>query len=91
MPPSPSRHLRLSTDMLPERDRFAAFREEFARRVLMMDVIDRSDGHSHIEIIFMPLDDQFVAHDPPHFHGWRNAWRSRAGRAWQIEVNCLYR
>ena len=55
MPPSPSRLLRLSTDMLPERDRFPAFREEFARRILMMDVIDHSDGRPRIEITFMPL------------------------------------
>src|SRR5206468_2057517 len=31
------RLLRFSTDMLPERDRFPAFREEFVRRVLRMD------------------------------------------------------
>jgi AraC-like DNA-binding protein len=41
--------------MLPERDRFPAFREEFARRVLMMDVIDHSNGRPRIEITFMPL------------------------------------
>src|SRR5262245_22911068 len=55
MQPMPSRLLRLSTDMLPERERFAAFREEFARRVLMMDVIDHSEGRPRIEITFMPL------------------------------------
>ena len=55
MPSTPSRLLRLSTDMLPERDRFPAFREEFARRVLMMDVIDRSGGRPCIEVTFMPL------------------------------------
>jgi AraC-like DNA-binding protein len=55
MPSSPSRLLRLSTDMLPERDRFPAFREEFARRVLLMDVIDRSDGRPRIDVTFMPL------------------------------------
>jgi AraC-like DNA-binding protein len=55
MQQTPSRLLRLSTDMLPERDRFAAFREEFARRVLMMDVIDHSDGRPRIEVTFMPL------------------------------------
>src|SRR5262249_15280877 len=55
MQPMPSRLLRLSTEMLPERERFAAFREEFARRVLMMDVIDHSDGRPRIEVTFMPL------------------------------------
>jgi hypothetical protein len=55
MPSSPSRLLPLSTDMLPERDRFPAFREEFARQVLMMDVIDHSDGRPRIEVTFLPL------------------------------------
>ena len=55
MPSSPSRLLQLSTDMLPERDRFPAFREEFARKVLMMDVIDHSDGRPRIEVTFLPL------------------------------------
>src|SRR5262250_2618476 len=55
MLPSSSRLLRLSTDMLPERERFAAFREEFARRVLKMDVIDHSDGRPRIDVTFMPL------------------------------------
>jgi AraC-like DNA-binding protein len=41
--------------MLPERERFSAFREEFARRVLMMDVIDHSDGCPRIDVTFMPL------------------------------------
>jgi hypothetical protein len=41
--------------MLPERERFAAFREEFARRVVMMDVIDHSDGRPRIEVTCMPL------------------------------------
>jgi AraC-like DNA-binding protein len=53
--PTPSRLLRFSTDMLPERDRFSAFREEFARRVLMMDVIDHSGGRPRIDLTFMPL------------------------------------
>jgi AraC-like DNA-binding protein len=46
--------------MLPERDRFAAFREEFARRVLMMDVIDHSDGRPRIDVTFMPLGEAAV-------------------------------
>src|SRR5882672_12143204 len=54
MPPS-SRLLRFSTEMLPERERVSAFREEFARRVLTMDAVDRSGGRPRIEITFMPL------------------------------------
>src|SRR5215470_2641337 len=55
MPSTPPRLLRISTEMLPERERFSAFREEFARRVLMMDVIDHSDGRPRIDVTFMPL------------------------------------
>ncbi len=55
MSPTSSRILRISTEMLAERERFAAFREEFARRVLMMDVIDHSDGRARIDVTFMPL------------------------------------
>jgi AraC-like DNA-binding protein len=62
MPSTPSRLLRLSTDMLPERDRFPAFREEFARRVLMMDVIDRSGGRPRIEVTFLPLGPVAIGH-----------------------------
>jgi AraC-like DNA-binding protein len=50
VPPTPSRLLRISTEMLLERDRFSAFREEFARRVLAMDVIDHSDGRPRIDL-----------------------------------------
>jgi len=55
VPPTPSRLLRFSTEMLPERERFSAFREEFARRVLTMDVVDHSGGRPRIEVTFMPL------------------------------------
>jgi AraC-like DNA-binding protein len=55
MAPTSVQRLRFSTEMLPERDRFAAFREEFARRVLAMDVIDHSAGRLRIDITFMPL------------------------------------
>jgi hypothetical protein len=54
MPPS-SRLLRFSTEMPPERERFSAFREEFARRVLAMDVVDYSAGRPRLDITFMPL------------------------------------
>ena len=40
--PTSSRLVRFSTQMLPEPNRFAAFREEFTRRVLATDVVDRS-------------------------------------------------
>ncbi len=55
-----SRLLRISTETLPERERFSAFREEFARRVLMMDVIDHSDGGPRIDVTFMPLGEVAV-------------------------------
>jgi AraC-like DNA-binding protein len=58
--PTSSRVLRISTEMLPKRDRFAAFREEFARRVLMMDVIDHSDGRPRIDVTFIPLGETAV-------------------------------
>jgi AraC-like DNA-binding protein len=58
--PRSSRLLRISTEMLPERERFSAFREEFARRVLMMDVIDHSDGLPRIDVTFMPLGEVAV-------------------------------
>jgi len=58
--PTPSRLLRISTEMLPEPDRFSAFREEFARRVLMMDVIDHSDGRPRIDVTFIPLGEVAV-------------------------------
>jgi AraC-like DNA-binding protein len=55
MPPMPSRLLRISTEMFPERDRFSAFREEFVRRILTMDVIDHSGGRPRFDLTFMPL------------------------------------
>jgi AraC-like DNA-binding protein len=58
--PTSSRLLRISTEMLPKRERFSAFREEFARRVLKMDVIDHSDGCPRIDVTFMPLGEAAV-------------------------------
>ena len=55
VPPTSPRLLRFSTEMLPERERFSAFRDEFARRVLTMDVIDHSAGRPRIDIAFLPL------------------------------------
>jgi AraC-like DNA-binding protein len=61
MSPTPSHLLRFSTEMLPERDRFSAFREEFARRVLTMDAVDHSGGRPRVEVTFMPLGAAAVA------------------------------
>jgi AraC-like DNA-binding protein len=47
--------LRFSTEMLPARDRMAAFREEFARQILKMDVVDLSGGQLRIDITFLKL------------------------------------
>src|SRR5882672_6726612 len=55
MPPTSVPRLCFSTEMLPERDRFSAFREDFVQRVLAMDVIDHSAGRPRIDITFMPL------------------------------------
>lgn len=55
MPAASSRIVRISTEMFPERERFSAFREEFVRRILAMDVIDLSGGRPHSEIKSMTL------------------------------------
>jgi AraC-like DNA-binding protein len=47
--------LRFSTEMLPERDRMSAFREEFARQVLNMDVADLSGNKLRIDITLLKL------------------------------------
>ena len=54
--PTSSHLLRWSTEMLPERARFSAFREEFARQKLALDVIDHSGGHPRIDVTYLPLD-----------------------------------
>jgi len=41
--------------MLPQRDRFSAFREGLARQVLTMDVVDHSGGRPRFDISYMPL------------------------------------
>jgi hypothetical protein len=55
MPPAPSRILRISTETLPERDRFSAFQEEFAQKILKMNFIDRSARRPRIEVALIPL------------------------------------
>ena len=55
------RVLRLSTQMFPERGRFSAFRGEFARRVVSMDVVDRADGRPRIDVTILPLEPVAVA------------------------------
>jgi AraC-like DNA-binding protein len=53
--PTSSHLLRWSTEMLPERARFSAFREEFARQNLALDVIDHSGGRPRIDVTYLPL------------------------------------
>ena len=55
MPPAPSQILRFSTETLPERDRFSAFQEEVAQKILKVDIIDRGAGHSRFGLAFMRL------------------------------------
>jgi hypothetical protein len=45
----------VSTEMFSEKERFSAFREEFVRRHLAMDVIDHSGGRPHADMTLMPL------------------------------------
>jgi AraC-like DNA-binding protein len=52
--PAPSHLQRFSTEMLPERERFSAF-QEFARRIMLTDVIDHSGGRPRIDLTFMAL------------------------------------
>jgi hypothetical protein len=76
-----SRLLRVSTEMFAERERFSAFREEFARRVLMMDVIDHSGGRPRIEVTFMPLGPAAVgtlAATPAEFLRHKHHLKSRS-------------
>lgn len=54
MSPAPCQLLRFSTEMLPERDRMSAFREEFARQVLAMDVVALS-GQPRLDITLLKL------------------------------------
>jgi hypothetical protein len=55
VPPMTSRLLRISTEMLPERERFSALQEEFAQKILKMDLIDRGGRCPRIEVAFVPL------------------------------------
>jgi AraC-like DNA-binding protein len=54
VPPASYRLQHFSTEMLPERERFSAFRE-FARRVMITDVIDHSGGRPRIDLTLMAL------------------------------------
>jgi AraC-like DNA-binding protein len=53
--------LRISTEMFPERDRFAAFREEFVRKVLTMDIVDHSGGRPRADLTLLSLGPAMVA------------------------------
>lgn len=55
MPLAPPQLMRFSTEMLPERDRVAAFREEFARQILSLDVLDFSGGNPRLDVTFLKL------------------------------------
>ena len=55
MPPPSPLLLHYSTELLPERDRFAAFLEGFARQVLNVDWTDLSDGRPRFELTFLSL------------------------------------
>jgi hypothetical protein len=55
VPLPPSGVVRFSMEMLPKRERFSAFREEFVRRVLAIDVIDHSGGWPRADLIDMSL------------------------------------
>src|SRR5947199_3718001 len=52
--PTP-RLLRFSTELLPERNRFEAFREEFARQVLNVDWTNLSESKPRFELTFLDL------------------------------------
>jgi AraC-like DNA-binding protein len=47
--------IRVSTEMFARNQRFAAFREEFVRQHMAMDVIDHSGGRPRIDVTLMPL------------------------------------
>jgi AraC-like DNA-binding protein len=51
VPPRSTSLLRFSTEMLPEHRRMAAFREELARQVVDIDILDLSDGHPRFDAI----------------------------------------
>ncbi len=53
--PMSSHLLRWSTEMLPEHTRCSAFREEFARQNLALDVIDHSGGRPRIDLTYLLL------------------------------------
>ena len=55
MPLASPQLVRFWTEMLPERERFSAFREEFARQVLRMDVADLSGRKPHFDLTFVNL------------------------------------
>src|SRR5215467_7121955 len=55
MPPAPPQILRFSTETLPERDRFSAFQEEFAQKILNVDIIDRGARHSRYGLALVRL------------------------------------
>jgi AraC-like DNA-binding protein len=81
----PPRVLCLSTQMFPERGRFSAFREMFARRVVTMDVVDRCGARPRIDVTVLPLEPVAVANvaatasefvrNPSHIKDGRDTFR----------------
>jgi hypothetical protein len=53
--------------MFPERERFSAFREMFARRVVTMDVVDRCGARPRIDVTALPLEPVAVANVASEF------------------------
>ncbi len=52
---APPQLVRFSTEMLPPGNRMTAFREQFARKVLTMDVVDHSGGKPRIDLTALKL------------------------------------
>lgn len=46
---------RFSTEMFPDKERFSAFREEYGRQRMAMDMIDHSGGRPRAEVWVLPL------------------------------------
>lgn len=70
MPSTESNTVRVSTEMFPAKDRFTAFREDWVRRALAMDVIDHSDGRPRVDLSFRPLGQIVIStarHTPIEF------------------------
>ena len=61
MPPAPFQILRISTETLPERDRFSVFQEELAQKILQVNIIDLGAQQSRVGLVLMRLGHVRVA------------------------------